>query len=145
MHFAGACRCGAIAYDVADGAVDFRVFCHCRACVEAAGCSPVHIVAIRPPGALRLTKGADVLAVTGPSGPNGMTRASCGSCGTLVHQGPHSAPFRGVLASTITSAELLRPTAHINYDSRTADAIDDLPKFGGFPPASGAPGEFVWA
>ena len=138
---AGRCGCGAITY-TAQGPPLFSVLCHCQACTRACGSSPVHIVAVQSDSvrvvAARWARG---LLVRGPTGANGMTRAFCADCGTILHQGPKDAHFRGILAATLDDVrpmpEELRPTAHINYESRCCDARDDLPRFVTFPDGTG--------
>lgn len=133
----GSCFCGAVQYKV-EGEVVFNALCHCRACARACGTGPVHLLAVAPKEtAVTITQGEDAIVTHGDT----VTRCFCGRCGTTLHQGPVAVPFRAVLPTTFKIEagtnclfpDEYKPQIHCNYENRTFDWCDDLPKFQCFP------------
>ena len=142
----GQCGCGGVAFKV-QGELLFNALCHCRGCTRSRGAPGVHLLGVSPATALTVTRGQHLLK-THTTSSGGLSRVFCSACGCGIHQGPLSAPFVSVFASTLAikqrpsftpglgdfvlPSELL-PQVHINYESRYFDVHDDLPKFKGFP------------
>eukprot|EP00283_Hemiselmis_rufescens_P025931 CAMPEP_0173441334 /NCGR_PEP_ID=MMETSP1357-20121228/23905_1 /TAXON_ID=77926 /ORGANISM="Hemiselmis rufescens, Strain PCC563" /LENGTH=157 /DNA_ID=CAMNT_0014406909 /DNA_START=48 /DNA_END=521 /DNA_ORIENTATION=- len=136
----GVCYCGAVEFSC-KGSIVFAALCHCKLCSRTAGCSPCHIVGVSPKDtAFNVTKGEDKLKTyTTPSGK--FTHNWCGECGVRLSQGPVSANFRAIfpVAFHIEDGdkgcmlkEHLKPTVHLNYENRTYDHADNLPKYQAF-------------
>ncbi|KAG1663374.1 hypothetical protein FOA52_007111 [Chlamydomonas sp. UWO 241] len=110
-----------------------NALCHCKNCSRARGVSPVHILGVSPVDALKIVEGEEHIVTSGKA----VTRCFCSKCGTLIHQGPVTAPFRALMPATFQidgklPVEML-PTAHVNYESRHWDVNDALPKYKEFP------------
>ena len=102
---------------------------HCKNCTRNRGCGPVHLIAVAPASGYKITKGEDKLTTYGTAVP----RTFCKDCGCVVHQYPDGMDFRAVLPTTFkldgVLPDALQPKMHFNYESRTFNWNDDLPKF----------------
>eukprot|EP00658_Telonema_sp_P-2_P077642 TRINITY_DN706_c0_g1_i2.p2 TRINITY_DN706_c0_g1~~TRINITY_DN706_c0_g1_i2.p2 ORF type:complete len:108 (-),score=18.38 TRINITY_DN706_c0_g1_i2:84-407(-) len=89
---------------------------------------------------MRFTEGEEHVRVA--KGYGRMTNAFCTECGAGVYQCPEGAGFRALFPPSLSFPEnegrdekicqlpeSLRPTRHVNYENRTHDAEDSLPKF----------------
>eukprot|EP00295_Goniomonas_pacifica_P003641 CAMPEP_0175804926 /NCGR_PEP_ID=MMETSP0107_2-20121207/384_1 /TAXON_ID=195067 ORGANISM="Goniomonas pacifica, Strain CCMP1869" /NCGR_SAMPLE_ID=MMETSP0107_2 /ASSEMBLY_ACC=CAM_ASM_000203 /LENGTH=160 /DNA_ID=CAMNT_0017116315 /DNA_START=10 /DNA_END=492 /DNA_ORIENTATION=- len=139
----GKCHCGEVEYKV-EGTVLFNGLCHCPNCTRARGTSPIHIIGVAPKTCVTITKGADKLTTWDNGGRN--NRVFCSKCGCLLNQGPPGADFRAIPPTTFHISDGVncklpaeyQPKAHVNYENRTFDWNDDLPKFKTFPGPDGA-------
>mmetsp|Transcript_33826 Transcript_33826/g.46834 ORF Transcript_33826/g.46834 Transcript_33826/m.46834 type:complete len:155 (+) Transcript_33826:110-574(+) len=124
----GSCHCGKVEF-IAEGKISMSAFCHCKNCCRARGVSPLHLIGVSPASGVRVTKGEEFLKTHGTT----VTRVFCSECGCIVHMGPVDAAFRAVSPVTFKIDGLLpatyQPKVHMNYESRTTNWHDDLPKF----------------
>ena len=135
----GSCQCGSIKFKVS-GNVIFNALCHCKSCSHNRGMSPVHLIGVTPPSSLQLTEGNEYLRLA--KGYGKIRHKFCSKCGCIVYQYPKHANFRAILPTNFhleegTDCRLpdeYLPKAHINYENRHYDRLDDLPKFKAFPP-----------
>ena len=116
----------------------FNGLCHCRACTINAGAGPVHIMGVKNEY-WTFIKGEDkIVKYMGHFGKMYSAKASC--CGAPMYQGPEGGPFKGCYPRMfqISSGEggkccllpkELMPEAHLNYENRTWNHSDTLPKF----------------
>lgn len=56
----GACRCRSVKFKVV-GKILMNALCHCKACSQNRGMSPVHLIAVTPPEAVQITEGKEFL------------------------------------------------------------------------------------
>ena len=139
----GSCLCGKVKFR-AEGPILSSEICHCLACSRARSVGGVHLLIIRKEG-LQVTEGGDNLK-TG-KGYGKMEHIFCKECGCSICQSPAGAPFRALFPRTFhrentqvdasfhakqTLPDYMKPTAHVNYESRLFDVHDSLPKFKGF-------------
>jgi hypothetical protein len=139
LNYNGSCICGEVEIHV-EGAPLFNGFCHCHNCTNAMGTSPVHMLGV-PTAGFSVTKGQDkVKEWSGYHGSLRNGRATC--CGSSLYQYPEGKGFHAVFPRMLTgyvkgkSSKLpadLMPTGHMNYENRTLDSHDDLPKFQDMP------------
>lgn len=137
------CLCGAVEFRV-QGKLLFSELCHCRACSWAASVSPVHLVGVAAP-TISYAKNAsseDHIRVT--KGLGKMTHARCTECMAPVYQKPAGANFVALFPPTFyignsrDSVEQKLPAKylpqyHANYENRTRDYADSIPKYKTFP------------
>ena len=127
----GGCRCGAVAYVVADEFL-YAANCHCSGCRAATGSAFKAFAGIER-DKLEITHGADRLAIFGEEGANDTRCAACGSFlfsvvngGTRVH----------VAMGSLADAPAIRPTEHIFVGSKAPwhEITDDLPQYEEYAP-----------
>eukprot|EP00931_Biecheleriopsis_adriatica_P004064 TRINITY_DN105789_c0_g1_i1.p1 TRINITY_DN105789_c0_g1~~TRINITY_DN105789_c0_g1_i1.p1 ORF type:complete len:272 (+),score=43.66 TRINITY_DN105789_c0_g1_i1:62-817(+) len=143
----GRCHCGAVEF-IAEGFLVWSGFCHCKNCARNVGMSPVQLVGVgndeKDP--ITFTKGADkIFCYKSGEGPTAITRQHCSICGTILDQGPPSVPlYRNVHPANFhiedgKSCMLpkeYQPLIHHQYENRTFDWHDELPKWSSFPNVS---------
>jgi hypothetical protein len=132
----GRCLCGAVEFR-AKGPIILNSLCHCQSCASAAASTPVHFIAIRAP-LPEITKGHDKVTVA--PGHGRMVHGRCSECLAPIYQKPsESYPFVAVFPPTFVDLAdqklppKYQPQMHINYEKRSRDADDDLPKFKTWP------------
>ena len=123
---AGACRCGAVRYQVSDEFL-YAANCHCSGCRAATGSAFKAFAGIER-AKLALTQGLDDLAVFGEDDLND-TR--CGTCGCFLFSVVRDGAFVHVAMGSLVDAPTIRPTKHIFVGSKAAwfEITDDLPQF----------------
>jgi len=136
----GACYCGGVKFR-ASGPIRFTKLCHCKPCSRARGVSPVHILAVGAEG-FAVTEGEELVKVM-PSPYGSMQHAFCSGCGSAIWQSPAPEKFRALFPASFTLEEdstksgmlpaKYAPNTHTNYENRTYDWSDALPKHLGFP------------
>jgi molecular chaperone Hsp31 and glyoxalase 3 len=116
----GACKCGAVEYEVQD--VMVAAYCHCKDCQTFFGAPFAKLTAVQEED-FKLTKGADSLEEM-PNGDKG-SRYVCKSCSGFVYN---------LYSIGVVAVESdLEPTRHIHYSERAADVDDSLHKDEGEP------------
>jgi len=122
----GTCRCGAVAYEVADE-FDFAVYCHCSLCRRATGAAFKTIAGIAAEK-LRIAVGqAHILRVAAPT----WHEERCSLCGSLLFAAVRDGAYLRVAMGTLRDDPAVRPTAHIFVGSKATwfDIADDLPQY----------------
>jgi len=122
---AGACRCGAVRYEVSDAFL-YAANCHCSGCRAATGSAFKSFAGIER-GKLTITQGLDQLAVFGDDDLND-TR--CGACGCFLFSVVREGAFVHVAMGSLVDVPTIRPTEHIFVGSKAAwfEITDDLPQ-----------------
>ena len=117
-----------------------NALCHCRWCSTGMGMCPVHLMLFKD-GQWKITEGEDKLKKFEGNGKLRMYK--CWECGAAVCQGPEGAPFRAfypryfngyIEGKKNTLPDAWTPKVHVNYENRTWDYNDEIPKFASFPP-----------
>ena len=123
---AGACRCGAVRYQVSDAFL-YAANCHCSGCRAATGSAFKAFAGIEREQ-LRITDGLDNIAVVGQKNAND-TR--CGACGSFLFSVVRDGAFVHVAMGSLVDAPTIRPTEHIFVGSKAPwfEITDDLPQF----------------
>ncbi len=134
----GACFCGAIEIEVT-GAPAGMGYCHCRSCRSWSG-GPVNAFSLWPPGAVRVTKGAEHLATFAKTPMS--ERQYCRLCGGHLMANHPPLNMIDVFAATIPSLPFA-PGVHVNYAETVLPMRDGLPKFADFPAEFGGSGTMV--
>lgn len=122
---AGACRCGAVRYEVSDAFL-YAANCHCSQCRAATGSAFKAFAGIEQEK-LTITEGLDDIAVFGEEDLND-TR--CGACGSFLFSVVRDGAFVHVSMGSLVDAPTIRPTEHIFVGSKAAwfEITDDLPQ-----------------
>ena len=123
---AGACRCGAVRYQVSDAFL-YAANCHCSGCRAATGSAFKPFAGIEREK-LKITDGLEDLAVIGRQDAND-TR--CRACGSFLFSVVRDGAFVHVAMGSLVDAPSIRPTEHIFVGSKAAwfEITDDLPQF----------------
>jgi len=126
----GGCLCGAVRYDVEEGAVYDAGYCYCSLCRRASG-APVMSWASGREGGFRVVRGEARRYWSSGS----CRRGFCGDCGSpLFFDGPGMAGLVGVNTGTLDEVPVgLRPRVHMCVDDKWGwfEVADGLPRFGG--------------
>lgn len=134
----GSCICGAVEIEVT-GEPAGMGYCHCDSCRRwSAG--PVNAFTLWAPDAVRVTKGADVLAQYNKT--ENSDRKWCTKCGGHVMTNHPGLKLVDVFAAVIPSLDF-KPGLHVNYAETVLPMRDGLPKFRDFPAEIGGSGEMV--
>jgi hypothetical protein len=123
---AGACRCGAVRYQVSDAFL-YAANCHCSGCRAATGSAFKAFAGIEREK-LKITDGLEDLAVIGQQNAND-TR--CRACGSFLFSVVRDGAFVHVAMGSLVDAPSIRPTEHIFVGSKAPwfEITDDLPQF----------------
>jgi hypothetical protein len=121
---AGACRCKAVRYEVADAFL-YAANCHCSQCRAATGSAFKAFAGIEREK-LAVTDGLDELAVFGESD---MNDTRCGECGSFLFSVVGARVH--VAMGSLVDVPTVRPTEHIFVGSKAEwyEITDDLPQF----------------
>ncbi|KAK0481428.1 Mss4-like protein [Armillaria novae-zelandiae] len=131
----GGCYCGQISYTVT-GKPTLSAYCHCTQCQSIKAAAFSHTIHF-PGSSFSWTHNA---AMDVYHRKPGQDRYRCANCGTVVacHNAENNewSVYGGQMerdeAGKIKQWELLKPTAHIFYDTRMLDVLDDLGKWDGY-------------
>jgi hypothetical protein len=127
------CTCGQSRFTIAS-APAARFFCHCTICQGVYG-QPFADVTVLWANKVSLPPGEQV-SFKKYRAPPALRRGSCTACGRPVVGFLRLAPFvqlAFVPAQNLPkSLALPAPSLHMFYNSRVADAHDDLPKYSGY-------------
>ena len=123
---AGACRCGAVRYQVSDAFL-YAANCHCSGCRAATGSAFKAFAGIEREK-LTITDGLDNIAVVGQHDAND-TR--CRACGSFLFSVVRDGAFVHVAMGSLVDAPSISPTEHIFVGSKAPwfEITDDLPQF----------------
>ena len=123
---AGACRCGAVRYQVADAFL-YAANCHCSECRAATGSAFKAFAGIEREK-LTITEGLDDIAVFGEEDAND-TR--CAACGSFLFSVVRDGAFVHVAMGSLVDVPTIRPAEHIYVGSKAAwfEITDGLPQF----------------
>jgi hypothetical protein len=135
MRIKGKCACGNVIFEVS-GEPIVQLYCHCRSC-QLAHAAPVVAAAIFPANSVTYQGNIRRITVTGRA--DASRRLICASCGTKVINEPLP-PVRAILPVLCESTEWFKPQMHVQWQDRTLDVRDDLPKFLDYPRELGGTG-----
>ena len=108
----GGCRCGAVRYELALGALPSTYACHCLDCQTWSG-SAFSQQTFLPEAALTVTGPVVVYEFTTPSGRSS-TQRMCGVCHTRIYNSNSARPNVAVVrAGTLDRSNELNVVAHI--------------------------------
>ena len=136
--YKGKCFCGAVEI-TAEGAPGAMGYDHCASC-RSWSAGPVNAFTLWPPGAVKVTKGAEHVAVFHKSERS--HRKFCRLCGGHVMTDHPGWGVVDVYAATIPSLSF-RPALHVNYAETVLPMKDGLPKLKDFPKELGGTGETI--
>jgi hypothetical protein len=134
----GSCFCGAVKLEVS-GAPEAMGYCHCSSCRSWSG-GPVNAFSLWKPGAVRVTSGAEHVAVFQKSKLS--QRQYCSKCGGHLMTNHPPLGLVDVFAATLPTMAF-KPAVHVNYAETVLRMYDGLPKLKDFPAAFGGTGEAV--
>jgi hypothetical protein len=122
---AGACRCGAVRYEVADAFL-YAGNCHCSGCRAATGSAFKPFAGIER-SKLAITQGQDDVATFGEDNAND-TR--CGVCGSFLFSVVSDGARVHVAMGSLVDTPSMRPAEHIFVGSKAGwyEITDDLPQ-----------------
>src|SRR4051812_48206859 len=138
MTYQGSCFCGSVAIE-AEGAPEAMGYCHCSSC-RAWAAAPVNAFTLWKPDSVRVTKGAEHLAVFTRNPTS--ERQFCRKCGGHVMTWHPAFGLMDVYAATLP-ALAFAPALHVNYAESVLPIRDGLPKLRDFPAAMGGSGEMM--
>lgn len=134
----GECFCGAVQIEVS-GDPEVMGYCHCRSCRSWSG-GPVNAFSLWKPTAVKVTKGAENIAVFKKSDMS--HRQFCNKCGGHLMANHPTLGMTDVFAATIPTLKFT-PAVHVNYSETVLPMRDGLPKLKDFPKEFGGSGEAV--
>jgi len=138
MVHLGACFCGAVHLEVT-GSPEAMGYCHCRSC-RSWSAAPVNAFSLWKPSAIRVTAGAEHLAMLQKSELS--QRQYCRKCGGHLMNNHPPLGLVDVYAATIPTLNFV-PSVHVNYAETVLRMRDGLPKLKDFPKEFGGSGETV--
>lgn len=149
MKIRGSCFCSKVSYQLIDKPV-LSAYCHCTNCQRLTACPFVHTIHFEATHfswthtdpeshepSYAETLGLDTYTM--PSKPH-KTRFRCNSCGAVIASynsirnrwSVWGAQLERDSRGKIMSWDLVKPTAHIFYDTRLLDIKDGLGKWDGY-------------
>jgi hypothetical protein len=138
MAHVGSCFCGTVQIEVT-GEPEAMGYCHCRSCRSWSG-GPVNAFSLWKPEAVRVTSGAEHLAVYAKTPMS--ERQFCAKCGGHLMANHPPLGLVDVFAATIPTLAFT-PGVHVNYAETVLPMRDGLPKLKDFPAAFGGSGEAI--
>jgi hypothetical protein len=136
--YKGECFCGAVNIEVT-GKPEGMGYCHCQSCRSWSG-GPVNAFTLWKPESVRITKGADEVAVFAKTPAS--ERYYCKKCGGHLMANHPALGLIDVFAATLPTLEF-KPGVHINYAATVLPMRDGLPKLKDFPKEFGGSGELI--
>ena len=136
--FHGECFCGAVEFTVT-GAPVAMGYCHCDSC-RAWSASPVNAFTLWKPDAVRVTRGASLVA--GFSKNPTSNRKWCKTCGGHVLTEHPGMGLTDVYAGVIKGFPF-EPHLHVNYGESVLRVRDGLPKQKDMPKEMGGSGTIL--
>ncbi|CAK5264468.1 unnamed protein product, partial [Mycena citricolor] len=139
VSLAGGCTCGLVQFNLSSKPL-FSVFCHCTRCQRADGA--IFVASAHFPD--------EAFAFTASSAPHNELETvgdmklyrckQCRSCAAAKLDTGNWAlrptQFARGADDMVLNWDILKPTAHIFYNTRVVDVQDGLPKWAGFPRSS---------
>jgi hypothetical protein len=110
MKLTGNCFCGAVELEVS-GSPEAMGYCHCRSCRSWSG-GPVNAFSLWKPKAVRVTRGAECVAVFQKSPLS--ERHYCARCGGHLMTNHPPLGLIDIFAATIPDLDF-KPALHVNY------------------------------
>jgi len=138
LTYRGACFCGAVHVE-ASGEPEAMGYCHCTSCRTWSG-GPVNAFTLWKPGAVRVTQGAEHVAVFQKT--EFSQRQYCRRCGGHLMAKHPPLGLVDVFAATLPALEF-SPGVHVNYAETVLPLRDGLPKLRDFPKEFGGSGEVM--
>jgi hypothetical protein len=138
LTYWGACFCGAVHVE-ASGEPKAMGYCHCTSCRIWSG-GPVNAFTLWKPGAVRVTQGAEHVAVFQKT--EFSQRQYCRRCGGHLMAKHPPLGLVDVFAATLPALEF-SPGVHVNYAETVLPLRDGLPKLRDFPKEFGGSGEVM--
>ncbi len=136
--YQGSCFCGDIQFTVT-GAPDAMGYCHCESCRHWSG-GPVNAFTLWNPDAVQITKGADNIGTYHKT--DNSYRKWCKTCGGHFLSEHPVMGLTDVYAAAIPDFDY--PAAvHVNYQEKTLQIKDGLPKLKDFPAEMGGSGDLL--
>ena len=133
--YSGSCFCGAVQLTVT-GEPAAMGYCHCESCRRwSAG--PVNAFTLWPPGAVKITQGADLLASYSKT-PQSI-RKWCKTCGGHVLTDHPTMGLTDVYAAVIPDFPY-KPGVHVHYQETVLRIHDGVPKLKDVPKEMGGSG-----
>jgi len=121
--YSGSCFCGAVQLTVT-GEPAAMGYCHCESCRRwSAG--PVNAFTLWPPGAVKITQGADLLASYSKTPTS--HRKWCKNCGGHVLTEHPTMGLTDVYAAVIPDFPY-KPGVHVHYQETVLHIHDGVPK-----------------
>ena len=136
MTLKGRCFCGAVEIE-ADGQPEAMGYCHCESC-RSWSASPVNAFSLWKPDRVRVTKGADNVAMYAKTPMS--ERKYCKTCGGHLMANHPPLGMIDVYYATLPGLEF-KPEVHVNYAESVLPIKDGLPKLKDFPKEFGGSGE----
>jgi hypothetical protein len=136
--YQGECFCGAVRIEVT-GEPAAMGYCHCRSC-RSWSAGPVNAFTLWPPQAVRVTAGADQLAMYQKTAAS--ERQYCKTCGGHLMTNHPGLGLVDVYAATLPTLPF-RPGVHVNYAETVLPMRDGLPKLKDFPKEFGGSGDVI--
>ena len=134
----GSCFCGSVELTVT-GDPAAMGYCHCESCRKwSAG--PVNAFTLWPPSSVRITKGADKVAVYHKTPKS--YRKWCTSCGGHLMTEHPLWNLIDVYAAVIPTFPF-KPAVHVNYQETVLRVKDGLPKQKDVPKEMGGSGDLL--
>lgn len=135
---AGTCFCGAVKFNVT-GDPAAMGYCHCESCRHwSAG--PVNAFSLWPPGALKVTHGADKIGTYNHTPIS--YRKWCKDCGGHLFADHPTMGLVDVYAAMLPTLAFA-PGVHVNYQETVLRIHDGLPKFKDMPAEMGGSGDLL--
>ena len=136
--YKGQCFCGAVEIEVS-GAPEGMGYCHCNSC-RSWSAGPVNAFTLWKPEAVRVTKGADGVAMFQKT--EASQRQYCRTCGGHIMTNHPPLGMVDVYAATLPTLNF-GPALHVNYAETVLPIRDGLPKLRDFPAEFGGSGELI--
>jgi hypothetical protein len=136
--YPGKCFCGAVEITVTGEPVGTG-YCHCAAC-RSWSAGPVNAFTLWKPEAVKVTKGADNVAVFHKTERS--FRNWCKKCGGHLFTDHPQWKLVDVFAATIPDFTF-KPGVHVNYSQTVLPMKDGLPKLKDFPTELGGTGQAI--
>jgi len=136
--YKGKCFCGAVEIAVTGEPVGAG-YCHCASC-RSWSAGPVNAFTLWKPESVKVTKGAENVAVFHKSGRS--HRKWCKACGGHLMTEHPEWKLVDVFAATIPDF-VFKPGVHVNYAQTVLPIKDGLPKVKDFPKELGGTGQAV--
>ncbi len=135
MQTSGQCACGNVTFRV-DGEPLVQLYCHCRSC-QLAHAAPLVAAAIFPASCVSYEGTTRKIRVTDKD--YAAQRIICTGCGTKIINEPPP-PVRAIHPMLCASADWFRPSMHVQWQDRSIELRDDLPKYLDYPKELGGSG-----
>jgi len=134
----GSCFCGTVKFEVS-GEPAAMGYCHCESCRHwSAG--PVNAFSLWPPGALKITGGADQIGTFNKTPIS--YRKWCKQCGGHLFTDHPTMGLVDVYAAMLPELKF-KPTLHVNYQETVLRIHDGMPKMKDMPKEMGGSGELL--